>query len=136
MTSWLKCPDYNEVIDMICLELNEMDYDDPDYQKLWDAKEYYEELLQREQDEDQWVTDEEYDDDDEDEDERKIKADYGHDFDEDDDYDDYEQYDEIIDPRTVLSILGLQKRYQHYYPSSLRVQTNFLSLFLKELKSN
>ena len=39
MTSWLKCPDYNEVIDMICMELNEMDYDDPDYQKLWEAKE-------------------------------------------------------------------------------------------------
>jgi len=39
MKSWLKCPDYNEVIDMICLELNEMDYDDPDYQKLWVAKE-------------------------------------------------------------------------------------------------
>lgn len=129
MTSWLKCPDYNEVIDMICLELNEMDYDDPDYQKLWEAKEYYEELFRREQDEEQWVTDEE--DVSEDEDERKIKSNYRYDYDQYEDYDDYyERYDEIIDPMTVLSILGLQKQYQHYYPSSLRAQTNFLSLYL------
>ncbi|GBC10202.1 hypothetical protein RclHR1_09430003 [Rhizophagus clarus] len=112
MKSWLKCPDYDEIIDMICLELNEMNYDDPDYQKLWEAKEYYEELFQREQDDDQWVT--------EDED----NYDHGNE-------EEYEQYDEIIDPRTVLSILGLQRQDQNYlYSSSLRDQTNLLSLYL------
>jgi hypothetical protein len=73
-------------------------------------------LLLREQDEDQWVTEEEdiYDDDYDNEEE-------------------YEQYDEIIDPRTVLSILGLQKQYQNYfYPSSLQDQTNFLSIYLSK----
>ncbi|RIA91874.1 hypothetical protein C1645_766393 [Glomus cerebriforme] len=128
MTSWLKCPDYNEIIDMICLELNEMNYDDPDYQKLWDAKEYYEELLQREQDDDQWVTEGE---------EVEYDDEYDNEYDNYEAYnnkeEEYEQYDEIIDPRTVLSILGLQKQYQNYfYPSSLRAQTNFLTLYLSK----
>ncbi|CAB4440025.1 unnamed protein product [Rhizophagus irregularis] len=116
MTSWLKCPDYNEIIDMICFELNEMNFDDPDYQKLWEAKEYYEELLQQEQDDDQWVTEDEA----------------NQDYDDYDNEEEYEQYDEIIDPRTVLSILGLQKQYQNYFhPSSLQDQTKCLSLCLK-----
>lgn len=73
-------------------------------------------MLQQEQDDDQWVTEDE------------VNQDY-------DDYDneeEYEQYDEIIEPRTVLSILGLQKQYQNYFhPSSLQDQTKCLSLCLK-----
>ncbi|CAI2173166.1 12132_t:CDS:2 [Funneliformis geosporum] len=108
MTSWLRCPDYNDVIDMICLELDEMNFDDPDYQKLSDAKEHYENLLQLEEDE--WEADER-DDDETDEDEK-----------------DDHKYNGIIDPKTVLSILGLQRYQQHHHlPSSLRAQTNSIS---------
>lgn len=78
-------------------------------------------MLQQEQDDDQWVT----------EDEDNYDQNY-QDYDDYDNEEEYEQYDEIIDPRTVLSILGLQQQYKNYFcPSSLQDQTNCLSLYLK-----
>ncbi|RIB04253.1 hypothetical protein C2G38_2222881 [Gigaspora rosea] len=63
LQGFLQCPDYTEVVERIRLELNEMKYDDPDYRKLVEVKERYDNLVQQQQDEeDQWVTDEDEDD--------------------------------------------------------------------------
>ncbi|CAG8761474.1 13217_t:CDS:2 [Gigaspora margarita] len=48
---FLQCPDYTEVVERIRLELNEMKYDDPDYRKLVEVKERYDNLVQQQQDE-------------------------------------------------------------------------------------
>ncbi|CAG8568168.1 7173_t:CDS:2 [Acaulospora morrowiae] len=58
LQDFLQCPDYLEVMDRIRLELNEMNVDDPDYQKLLDVKQHYDMLIQQ-QEEDQWITEEE-----------------------------------------------------------------------------
>ncbi|CAG8525460.1 3114_t:CDS:2, partial [Dentiscutata heterogama] len=51
LQGFLQCPDYTEVVERIRLELNEMKYNDPDYKKLVEIKERYDNLVQQQQDE-------------------------------------------------------------------------------------